>query len=243
MLSPEARAAADAYWARVFGCAPERLRPSGPLVVPHSPELADYSGFYLLTFGAAPVVSLPPPLLESHGARAAAAARDGLGDEARWRAVFGGMVEAVIGPAAIRYADRETLRPLPPDPDTRLLTPHDAEVFAALRRAFTDSEWEDGGSELGEHPVAGAFADRVLASIAGYEVWGEAIAHVSVVTHPAFRRRGLGAAAVSRIAAEALRRGLLAQYRALETNAPSLAIADRLGFQPYARSLAVRLAL
>jgi predicted GNAT family acetyltransferase len=91
--------------------------------------------------------------------------------------------------------------------------------------------------------VAGVFADGVLAAAAGYEVWGETIAHIAVVTHPAFRGRGLGAAAVSRIAAEAVERGLLAQYRTLEANAPSLAIADRLGFQPYARSLAVRLAL
>lgn len=242
MLSPEARAVADAYWARVFGCAPERLRPSGPLVLPHSPELADYSGVYLLTFGAAPVVSLPPSLVESHGARAAAAARDGLGDEARWRAVFSGRVETVIGPAAIRYADRGTLRPLPPDDSTRLLTLDDADALAALRRACWPVEWEHGGSELGNHPVAGAFAGGVLAAVAGYEVWGETIAHIAVATHPAFRGRGLGAAAVSRIATEALERGLLAQYRTLETNAPSLAIADRLGFQPYARSLAVRLA-
>ena len=97
-------------------------------------------------------------------------------------------------------------------------------------------------SASGDAPVAGTFAAGVLAAIAGYEVWGDAIAHISVVTHPAHRGRGLGAAAVSRIAAEALERGLLAQYRTLEANASSLAIADRLGFQPYARSLAVRLA-
>lgn len=241
MLSPGARAAADAYWARVFGCAPGRLRPDAPLVLPHSPELAGYSGVYVYTFGAAPVVSLPPALVDSHGARAAAAARDGLGDEARWRAVFGERVEAVIGPAAIRYADRGTLRSLPPDPGTRLLTPDDAEALDALRRACWPVEWDHGGSELGDHPVAGAFAGGVLAAVAGYEVWGEAIAHLAVATHPAHRGRGLGAAVVSRIVIEALERGLLAQYRALETNAPSLAIADRLGFQPYARSLAVRL--
>ena len=48
-------------------------------------------------------------------------------------------------------------------------------------------------------------------------------------------------AAVSRVTADALGRGLIVQYRALESNTPSVAVAERLGFQPYARSVAVRL--
>jgi hypothetical protein len=46
---------------------------------------------------------------------------------------------------------------------------------------------------------------------------------------------------VERAARTALKAALVPQYRALASNAPSLRIADRLGFVPYAASFAVRL--
>lgn len=241
MLSPASRATADTYWARHFGITPERLRPAEPLVVPHAAELALYQGAYLHAFdGAAPVISLLPQLLPSHGERAAAAARGDWADAGRWAELFGIAFAHAVGPAAVRYADRGTFRPVESD-GVRLLGPEDAEPLDALRRACWPDEWDHGGSEIGEHPVVGAFVDGELAAVAGYKVWGGTIAHLAIVTHPAHRGRGLGAAALSRAAAEALDRGLLAQHRALESNTPSIAIADRLGFQPHSRSLAIRL--
>ncbi len=242
MLTPGARATADTYWARFLGITPDRLRPAEPLVVPHAAELADYSGAYLHAFDdAPPVISLPPSLLSSDGERMAEAARGDWTDGGQWAALFGSAFDRAIGPAAVRYADRETFRPLSVD-GVRLLGTEDEGAVDALRRACTPTEWDHGGSEMGVDVVAGAFVDGVLAAVAKYEAWGGILAHVGIVTHPAYRGRGLGAAAVSRIAAEALDRGLLAQYRALEANAPSIAIAERLGFRSHSRSLAIRLA-
>jgi GNAT superfamily N-acetyltransferase len=233
---------ADAYWARFLGIAPDRLRPAEPLVVPHAAELADYSGAYLHAFDdAAPVISVPPRMLSSDGERIAETACGDWADGGRWASLFGEMFDRAVGPAAVRYADRETLRPISAD-GVRLLGAEDAGAVDALRRACTPTEWDHGGSEIGRDLMAGAFADGVLAAVAGYEVWGGTIAHLAITTHPDHRGRGLGAAAVSRIAAEALDRGLLAQYRALEENTPSIAISERLGFRSHSRSLAVRLA-
>lgn len=241
MLTPGARAAADTYWARFLGIAPDRLRPAEPLVVPHAAELADYSGAYLHAMDdAAPVISLPPSLLASDGGWIAETARGDWTDGGRWEALFGEMFDRAIGPAAVRYADRETFRPLAMG-GVRLLGAEDAGAVDALRRACTPTEWEHGGSETGRDRMAGAFADGGLAAVAGYEVWGGTLAHLAIATHPDHRGRGLGAAAVSWIAAEALDRGLLAQYRTLEANTLSIAIAERLGFRPHSRSLAVRL--
>jgi RimJ/RimL family protein N-acetyltransferase len=241
VLSPGARATADTYWARFLGIAPDRLRPAEPLVVPHAAALADYSGAYLHACdGAAPVVSLPPSLLASDGGRIAETARGGWTDGGRWAEWFGAAFDRAVGPAAVRYADLEAFRPIPAD-GVRLLGAEDAGAVDALRRACTPTEWDHGGSEIGRDPMAGVFVDGALAAVAGYEVWDGTIAHLAITTHPEHRGRGLGAAAVSRIAAEALDRGLLAQYRALEANTPSLAIAERLGFRPHSRSLAIRL--
>lgn len=89
--------------------------------------------------------------------------------------------------------------------------------------------------------AVGVFADAELAAVAGYEVWDGCIAHLNILTHPARRGRGFGREAVAALARTALDRGLVPQYRVLADNAPSLAVAAAVGFQPYATSLALRL--
>jgi len=241
MLYPETLRAVDGWWAGVFGCTPTGLLPRRPSVLPR-PADDGHRGVRAMAFGeAAPVATLDGALLEDFRDAVKQALARGLeGDPAAWRAVFGGRVEAVTGPAAVRCADRATFRPLPASPDVRVLTVDDEPALARLRAAVTETEWEQGGSEI-VHPAAGSFVGGELAAVAGYEVWGKSIAHISVVAHPAHRGKGHGAAAVSRVAALALERKLVAQYGTLESNLPSLAIAERLGFVPYARSLAVRL--
>ena len=66
--------------------------------------------------------------------------------------------------------------------------------------------------------------------------------HTSVVTHPAFRGCGFGRSAVAHVAQRAIEAGLVAQYRTLQANTPSVRIAESLGFRQYAASVAVRLA-
>jgi predicted GNAT family acetyltransferase len=81
----------------------------------------------------------------------------------------------------------------------------------------------------------------VLVAVAGYRVWPGSLAHLGVVTHPGYRGRGYGTAVVQRMATEALREGLVPQYRAQMGNGASIAIATALGFEPCATSLALRL--
>ncbi|HEX6749677.1 MAG TPA: GNAT family N-acetyltransferase [Longimicrobium sp.] len=238
MLAPETVRAVDEFWAGELGVEPAALRPPAPAVLPRGDGSR---GVHAMLFGAAaPVATVSSALSASSRARIAAAIASAFDDPAALVAALEGEMERVIGPATIRYADRGTFRPQPPSPSVRMLTLDDAPAIERLRVACTATEWEHGGSDVREHPCAGAFAGDEIAALAGYEVWGGAVAHLSVVTHPAHRGRGHGAAAVSRIAAEALERGLVPQYRTLESNAPSIAVAARLGFEPYARSLAVR---
>jgi GNAT superfamily N-acetyltransferase len=241
MLSPATLDAADGYWAGFLGVPRTRLRPPRPLAVPHA-GLGDYRGMYAQAFGAAPVVSLPMEMLERFGPAAAQAAGGGLMDDDRWRTVFGARVDRVIGPAVIAYADAGTFRSVSTHPGVRLLTDADRPALDALRDAVSAEEWEHSGSPgLDAMRLAGAIADGNLAAIAGYAVWGGRLAHLSVVTHPAHRGRGLGAATVALAIETALAAGLVPQYRTLASNAPSLGIARRLGFVGYATSLAVRL--
>jgi RimJ/RimL family protein N-acetyltransferase len=91
--------------------------------------------------------------------------------------------------------------------------------------------------------MVGVFIGPELAALASYQLWDEQIAHIAVVARPASRGRGYATAAVSRLTEIVFERWFVPQYRTLESNAPSMALARRLGFVHYATSLAVRLVL
>jgi GNAT superfamily N-acetyltransferase len=146
--------------------------------------------------------------------------------------------EDVVGPAFIGYADATTFLGAA-EADARLLDDTDGAVIAALRSSCSPIEWEHGGASPGE-PAVGAFRDGELTALSSYSIWGDRIAHIGIVTHPQHRGQGCGRAAVSAMTRIVLERGLVAQYRTLVANAPSMAIARRLGFERYAVSLALR---
>lgn len=156
----------------------------------------------------------------------------------RLATLLGDVAKLVIGPAYIGYATEVT----PPAQPVRALdTAADAygPAIDELRAHCPEDEWSHGGAAK-EHPCSGAFVGNRLVSLASYEVWAGGIAHLSVITHPHFRNRGFGLSVVAHIAARALQEGLLPQYRTLEANRSSKRIAERLGFEEYATSVAAR---
>lgn len=237
--TPQTLAAVDRYWSGFLGCPPAALAAPGTTVLPHA-ELEHYAGLFIFVRGDAALISAPPDeqggWRERLGALPAAALLDA--DALARRLGLGR--RQLIGPASLAYADAASLRPLP-TPGARLLTTADEAAYEALRAACPPVEWEHGGSELALLPLAGQFARGELVALAGYELWGERIAHIAVITHPAQRGRGHGAAVVSLLAETVVARGMVAQYRTLSANAPSMKIAESLGFAPYAQTLAVRL--
>jgi RimJ/RimL family protein N-acetyltransferase len=72
-------------------------------------------------------------------------------------------------------------------------------------------------------------------------VWGDQLAHVGVVVDPRRRGAGHGRAVASVVCAHALAHGLVPQWRTLETNVASRAVAKALGFELRASHFAVRL--
>ena len=143
----------------------------------------------------------------------------------------------ILGPAYVGYAD--TVPSLATS--ARAVTNADFSAVAALEIACGPEEWEHGGCDVAEQPASGVFIRGTLAALAGYEVWGGTIAHICVVTHPAFRGRGHATAAVAHLAARALQAGLVPQYRTLLSNAPSMRVARKLGFAQYGSTIAARL--
>lgn len=201
----------------------------------HGPELEGYGGVFALFRNGGVTVSCPPDVVAAVEGlltdRAAVLEPEG------FIAAVRGITARVIGPAYIGYAEKLVTQ----DPQAaRNLLAGDGPAVYALQRACDPNEWDHGGSAMGQ-PLSGVFDGGMLAALAGYEVWGGKIAHISVITHPDVRGRGHGRSVVAHAAARAAKAGLLPQYRTLEANAPSIAVAEALGFIRYGCSVAVRL--
>jgi RimJ/RimL family protein N-acetyltransferase len=70
--------------------------------------------------------------------------------------------------------------------------------------------------------------------------WRFRPADVGVLTRPDARGRGLAARLASTMVADALPVAGVVRYRALVTNRRSLAVASRLGFEPYGQNFRAR---
>jgi GNAT superfamily N-acetyltransferase len=220
-------------WAAHLGIPPADLFRSAMQVVTHGPELADYNGVLAFFRDRKVLVSLPANRAES---LRALIPRPPLTPNI-FADAFRDLASAVIGPAFLGYTDSVS----EPSHPVHLLIENDASLIESLRSACDATEWEHGGSSVGSKGLSGILIDGRLVALAGYEIWGGVIAHISVIAHPEFRGRNLGRRVVARAAAHALDAGLIPQYRTLETNLPSMRIAHALGFQKYATSVAIRL--
>ncbi|RMI37902.1 GNAT family N-acetyltransferase [Streptomyces triticirhizae] len=234
LLLSEARARWTS-WARV----PVSFPPAEALNVAVSPEsgLCPPGWVGVVTLGGSSIATAPDE-------RAAAVVRDALAPlppaavtdpKAVRRAL---PVAELLGPAALAYLAPARLRPVGAD------APAVERVPASRVR---DLEESAGAEEAGEADVGGitspAFvvreAGRVIAA-AGYQLWPDRVAHVSVLTDPGWRGRGLARATGAAAVAHALAAGLLPQWRARPP--ASRRVAASLGFQELGAQLSIRLA-
>jgi RimJ/RimL family protein N-acetyltransferase len=201
--------------------------------------LEGYQGAFLFRARTVCIVSVPPAWVEPAQAALSGHTTEEVFAPQFLEGAFGDAVDCLLGPAWLGYADATDFAPAPTEA-VRLLEPSDERAFRRLAEQCDATEWEHSGLEGDRPPVCGCFREGELVAAAGYTIWGEKLAHVGVVTHSSHRGHGYGKAVVSGITAHALRQGLIAQYRTLQSNAPSIAIGRALGFQEYGVTLAVR---
>lgn len=234
---------ADGWWARDFACSPGALRPRHTHVQQHAGQLLGNPGIWMLVAGGSPLVSLPPELMPELADLARAWTTLDVADPTnlvwpisdRCRR----QVERVVGPAFIGYWTLDVLGSESESVARQVASP---EAILRLQAACDPLEWRHGGGDATSAVHFGIFEPGgELSALAGYQVWNESIAHLHVVTHPRHRGRGLGRAVVAAAAEHAFDAGLLPQYRTLRENAPSMAIARKLGFVDYGSSVYIAL--
>jgi GNAT superfamily N-acetyltransferase len=199
-----------------------------------------YPGVQLFANGERLIIASPPAKAEL--------IQDAVADDSpevafsvEWlQRIFANDAERILGPAEVNYADETSFRS-ESSHRSRALSTSDSDAYRVLVAALDPTEVEDSGVSSDAFPAFGAFSADILCSVASYKVWKTSIAHISVATHPNYRRHGFAKAAVQALAATALDCGLILQWRAVAWNKNSLSLARDLGFNYYCSTLYVRL--
>jgi RimJ/RimL family protein N-acetyltransferase len=238
MMSAEELQRVDRYWAAQLTISPDLLHSQALLVVP-LPVSSD-SFCFVFQHQRFMCVRVPQPYYGYLHQTISSHDRTSLLTPAWWQHALATTAHRAVGPAYLGYADAEQFRPDTRHP-ARLLTPDDAAALAAFASAVGSIAWEHSGLGHAPQPIAASWEDNRLVAAAGYRLWGAALAHIGVTTHPAFRGSGYGRSVVSAIGQHALEQGYVLQYRTLCANSPSMAIAAGLGFEAYAATLFIAL--
>lgn len=222
------RPAVTAFWAERLGCPVSAFEKPGLTLAPHPRQAA----VYVVAVDSAVVVLAPESLHARF--RAAADPRVWLTPEALRPLLPPGA--KLVGPARIAYLHRALGAP---DGVERLESASDSRL-GRLRERVTVEDWQHANLE-GHEPLFACLVDGEIAAASDFERLAERVAHIGVLTDPRHRGRGLGRVVVQAAAAHALALGLLPQYQTLASNVPALRIAESLGFEPFATTLAARL--
>jgi hypothetical protein len=227
-LAPRTRWALRGYWADRLGVSPDAFENTGVAVGP-----AQEGGVQLFHAGDAVVIGAPHSyleLLQQRSVELGALDSNDSDTVQKWLTDLD-LVERVIGPTFYGYTDREVFSPV--ESNTRILTREDKSAYDTFRAAIPDEEWKQGGTRFTPGETVGLFVDDILISTAGYAIWDDLIAHVSVITHLEYRNERHGHAVVSQATEQALSEGLIPQYRTSDAWPWSISLANGLGFERF----------
>ncbi|WP_431959938.1 GNAT family N-acetyltransferase [Actinacidiphila sp. bgisy160] len=147
-------------------------------------------------------------------------------------------VAEVLGPATLAYVSDVEFRPVSTDHAVARLSVKHPDVLALLATAGHEDAGESGLGEISSPAFVILDGGEAVAA-AGYRIWPGGTAHVSVLTAPQRRGRGLARTVASAAVAHALDAGLLPQWRARPE--PSRRVAGALGFREVGAQLSFRL--
>ncbi|MFF1839156.1 GNAT family N-acetyltransferase [Streptomyces sp. NPDC058231] len=149
-------------------------------------------------------------------------------------------VARVLGPAALAYVFPDGLRPVSSGALTVEQLPGRHPDLRRLEKlAGDDDAGEAGLDEITSPAFVVREAGEVVAA-AGYRAWPRRTAHISVLTAPGWRGRGLARVTGSATTTHALAAGLLPQWRARVPESRRVAMA--LGFRELGAQLSIELA-
>ncbi len=226
----------DDFWSRVFGSGSSSDAAERTVVVEHGELLGEYEGIYCVLRRQRVLVSAPPPLVQPViGWRPSV---ETVMDPQWWRERLADW--SVLGPSVHSFLDRSG--PAAATLGDAAVLPAGSDLLQLLRDRVTDSEWAESGfagSDVANAWVVVDENDRPMAA-SNLTPFDGVPADVGVLADPAVRGRGVATTVAAAAARYAVEWHGIARWRAIETNAPSRRLANKLGFEADCVQLAVR---
>ena len=224
----------DQWWADLLGAASAELW-QAPTVRPHS-ALGDYPGWFVAWRGRGVHVSAPPGTREETLSALLTTPAETLASADFWVSLADRHGLVVRGPATHHFLDVD-----PGADPARGVDQVDPAEVDALRDLVDADDWDESalGSDERSHGFVVREGSRVLAA-AILRPFADHPRDIGVLVDPGARGRGLGLRVGRAAAAYAVREHGFARWPCRTDNAPSMATARRLGFEPWCTQLAVR---
>ncbi|MFC6023385.1 GNAT family N-acetyltransferase [Plantactinospora solaniradicis] len=146
-------------------------------------------------------------------------------------------INETLGPATLAYCDTASFRPVQSSAVQTSPADH-TDMRTLLARVPTEDADESGLAGITSPAFVVRSGSDIIAA-AGYRAWPSKTAHLSVLTAPAERRRGLARVVATAAVAAALEDDLLPQWRARPE--ASRRVARALGFSELGSQLSIRL--
>ena len=202
--------------------------------------LAGYNGVFIMKINGKYIISVPEDQISSF--KQIINLGYDLFDERLLCEYLNGKFERYIGPSWIGYFDGKNkhkyagMAVILKKTDKRR-----ALVLDDLRKRCTDTEWAHSGICEESEYIAALFAHDEAVSAASYELWGDKIAHIGIITHPSFRNKGYAKDVLWLLTKFIEQRSLIPQYRTLCVNTSAIGVARHCGYAEYATHIALRL--
>jgi GNAT superfamily N-acetyltransferase len=221
------------FWANRFGCNPEDFSKAGTLFIKDK-EITDSGTVILYHVYKMSIVRISPSTAKQIGiqdklveALTAQRIQSLFGDGYRI-SVTSTLFDSYLDPKDFRFFSTEENFPA-----RQLDSEKDNSILFDLYEASTEEDLDAADINVDDpDPVIfGLFDEDKMVAYASHRYWGESIADMGVLIHPAYRGQGLGKAVVSALCAWCIQNEVVPMYRVFSNHEHSRKIPLALGFK------------
>ncbi|MBN8191870.1 GNAT family N-acetyltransferase [Bacillus sp. NTK074B] len=231
----------DTHWAEFFGCDGTQMIAPTVSVIQHSDRLRGYNGIYCFNNGTSCIISSPVKYI-----RELDKAVNGLGpDQAFDSELLGHSIGdehiKIIGPAFQGYVDSDSFIKQSSTSVVELQTEQQKTLLKELRESCTEIEWQHSSIDEEMSPILLRILNGKVVAAGSWRKGESGFLSIGIISHPAHRGQGHAKAIVSALTKRGVTTGATMHYQTLESNTPSVAIAQSLGYVRLGRTMAIRL--
>ncbi|MCF8008481.1 MAG: GNAT family N-acetyltransferase [Halanaerobiales bacterium] len=119
----------------------------------------------------------------------------------------------------------------PLDYQIKEINKNNKEQMIKLKKRCSKYDLEQAQVSLKDPYILGCFNKNELISVASYWYWGEGLADIGIITHPEYRKMGIGKAIISNLCEQGININRINLYRHDENNTVSRKLGLSLNFE------------